>query len=414
MVSVITISHKPKYLSEAYESLKAQTHKDWEWVILLNGAASNWPATGFLADSRIRVLRDKSNNSNIGYLKNKAFSAAWGEILVELDHDDMLTPTCLEEVVKAFTNPSVGFVYSDCAYLDLSKTFIPYDPARGWTFKMVDVLPGKPPMIAMDSFEPTGRSLSVIWYAPNHVRAWRSTTYRELGGHNSERAVLDDHELLIRTYLFTEMKHIPKPLYIYRLSGENSYVERNKEIQAGTIQLFYQFFPALMAREADLRGLLKVDLGGGIDGAPGFLTIDKEGGDVCGDLAEGIPLDDNSVGVLRASHVIEHLPDKLKTMSEIYRVLADGGVALIDVPSTDGRGAFQDPTHVSYWNENSFWYWTRKESARYIKNITVRFQEWRLGTGFPGPWWETNKISVTTAWLAAIKTGAKRPHFIKI
>ena len=27
-------------------------------------------------------------------------------------------------------------------------------------------------------------------------------------------------------------------------------------------------------------------------------------------------------------------------------------------PSTDGRGAYQDPTHVAFYNENSFWYYT--------------------------------------------------------
>jgi len=35
-------------------------------------------------------------------------------------------------------------------------------------------------------------------------------------------------------------------------------------------------------------------------------------------------------------------------MKEIYRVLCDGGWAMIEVPSTDGRGAWQDPTHCCY------------------------------------------------------------------
>jgi hypothetical protein len=45
-------------------------------------------------------------------------------------------------------------------------------------------------------------------------------------------------------------------------------------------------------------------------------------------------------------------------MHEIWRVLVDHGYLDILVPSTDGRTAFQDLTHVSYWNENSFKYWT--------------------------------------------------------
>lgn len=65
--------------------------------------------------------------------------------------------------------------------------------------------------------------------------------------------------------------------------------------------------------------------------------------------------------------VIEHLQSPICTMNEIWRVLKPGGVADILVPSTDGRGAWQDPTHVfnpvtrttgSYWNQNSFPYYS--------------------------------------------------------
>jgi SAM-dependent methyltransferase len=43
-------------------------------------------------------------------------------------------------------------------------------------------------------------------------------------------------------------------------------------------------------------------------------------------------------------------------MKEIYRVLEPGGIINIKVPSTDGRGAWQDPTHITFWNLNSFSY----------------------------------------------------------
>jgi ubiquinone/menaquinone biosynthesis C-methylase UbiE len=88
-------------------------------------------------------------------------------------------------------------------------------------------------------------------------------------------------------------------------------------------------------------------------------------------LNQGIPLPDNSVGVIWASHILEHLFDKHKILSEIHRVLVDGGWAFIQVPSTDGRGAFQDPTHVSYWNENCFWYYVDKNYARFIRNDKI-------------------------------------------
>ncbi|MDP1796315.1 MAG: hypothetical protein Q8K78_02485, partial [Planctomycetaceae bacterium] len=57
------------------------------------------------------------------------------------------------------------------------------------------------------------------------------------------------------------------------------------------------------------------------------------------------------------------------------------GLSLSQTPSTDGRGAFQDPTHVSFWNSNSFWYYTRADQNRFI-DCPVRFQANRLKNFF--------------------------------
>ncbi len=67
----------------------------------------------------------------------------------------------------------------------------------------------------------------------------------------------------------------------------------------------------------------------------------------------------SSVEVIRAHDIIEHLPDKIHTMNEAHRVLVPGGRLDIKVPTTDGPGAWQDPQHVSFWNRNSFLYYTK-------------------------------------------------------
>ena len=159
-----------------------------------------------------------------------------------------------------------------------------------------------------------------------------------------------------------------------------------------------------------------MDIGGGLNPYPNYFTIDlRDTADMKADLNDGIPLSNNSVGVLNASHIIEHLYDKTKIMSEIHRVLAPGGWAFIDVPSTDGRGAFQDPTHVSYWNENSFLYYTDANLARFIDNDTIKFQEYRRDTHYPNDWMKSINVCVTTAWLVAIKPGSPRyPGILKI
>ena len=158
-----------------------------------------------------------------------------------------------------------------------------------------------------------------------------------------------------------------------------------------------------------------VDIGGGLNPYPGYTTVDiRTTADYVADLNDGIPLPDNSVFVLNASHILEHLHDKTKIMSEIHRVLAHGGWAFIEVPSTDGRGAFQDPTHVSYWNENCFLYYTDAYLANFIDNKTIRFQEYRRETYYPNEWMRNMHSLVTTAWLVAIKDGPRYPGILKI
>lgn len=82
------------------------------------------------------------------------------------------------------------------------------------------------------------------------------------------------------------------------------------------------------------------------------------GVDVIADLEKDWPFKTQSFDQVVARDAIEHLHGQIHTMNEIYRILKKEGQAQIIVPSTDGRGAFQDPTHVSFWNYNSFFYYS--------------------------------------------------------
>lgn len=70
----------------------------------------------------------------------------------------------------------------------------------------------------------------------------------------------------------------------------------------------------------------------------------------CGS-ARAWPWADNSVDSVLAFHILEHLPDKIFTMNELWRVLNPG--ATIALPTTEGAGAWQDPKHVSFWNRRA-------------------------------------------------------------
>ena len=107
----------------------------------------------------------------------------------------------------------------------------------------------------------------------------------------------------------------------------------------------------------------------GSDAVPldGFVNVDivAAASHNTADLQERWPWQDDSVDYVHAPHVIEHLPDPVFTVNELWRILKAGGVANIVVATTDGPALWTRPTHVSFWNRTSFVFC---ESGSYWRN----------------------------------------------
>ena len=59
-----------------------------------------------------------------------------------------------------------------------------------------------------------------------------------------------------------------------------------------------------------------------------------------------------------ANDVLEHIPDLVSAMTNCKNLLRSGGEFHIHVPYDLSLGAWQDPTHVRAFNENSWLYYT--------------------------------------------------------
>ena len=220
--------------------------------------------------------------------------------------------------------------------------------------------------------------------------------------------VLDDQDLMNRLYQKGPFVHIPKVLYKQRIHPGNTQrdPDKNAMIQDKTVKLYDSNIQKNVLAWAKRENLMAVDLGGAHNATAGYVTLDKQGDvDYVCDVTEGLPFVDNSVGVLRAVDFLEHIEDKIAIMNECYRVLAHGGMLLSLTPSSDGRGAYQDPTHVAYWNENSFWYYTDREFSRFVPEIECKFVVSKLETFFPSDWHKEHNISYVCANLVAVKDG---------
>lgn len=393
--SIYTPTHNSKYILRAAESLALQTFKDFEWIVMPNGKAS-LPSLDKLPNVRIVNPSDK-NCKAIGRLKSECCAAATGDVLVELDHDDELTPDCLEELYKAFSDPFVDFCYSNDADLDPNFEPFVYSSYYGWQDRPFEYKGRQ--IKEQISFSPTAASFSKIWFAPNHVRSWRKSFYEKIGGYDKNMEVLDDQDILCRTYIHGNVKFIDKCLYIYYRHSDNTcYGEKNKFIQTETLNIHDKYIYQLTEKWADLNKLLKIDLCGGFDCPKGYQSIDLSNADIIHNLNDPWPFKDKEIGVLRAHDALEHLKNPIHIMKEAHRCLSPLGWFLTQTPSTDGRGAFQDPTHISFWNSNSFWYYTKKETAKYI-GTPVRFQLNRIKNYFPNDYCQTHNIMYVKADL---------------
>ena len=86
--------------------------------------------------------------------------------------------------------------------------------------------------------EITPYSIRTIYSQPNHIRCWKRDFYHKIGGHNTSMSVLDDQELLIRTFLWGKMTKIDKVLYIqYEGEGKRGVGKDNAQsLRFGEIQ----------------------------------------------------------------------------------------------------------------------------------------------------------------------------------
>lgn len=106
--------------------------------------------------------------------------------------------------------------------------------------------------------------------------------------------------------------------------------------------------------------MVNVNLGSGFQKKEGFLNVDLDSpdADIHADLEKSWDfVEPGTVDNVLAAHIFEHLHNPIFTFNELYKILKVGGRAEIHLPSTDGRGAFQDPTHVSFYNKNSWRYY---------------------------------------------------------
>lgn len=117
-VSVLMpVYNQSTFVRCAIQSLLCQTYTTWELLIVDDGSTDGLHDTvsPFLADSRIRYLRNEENRG-LGFSLNRGLDAAKGPLIAYLPADDIYFENHLETLVAEQVRSGAGMVYSGVVY----------------------------------------------------------------------------------------------------------------------------------------------------------------------------------------------------------------------------------------------------------------------------------------------------------
>ena len=294
-----------------------------------------------------------------------------------------------------------------------------FDERNGWVYDEATV-DGRS-VLQCHALEASPHNVSFIWFAPNHVRAFRRSIYELTGGYDATRDVLDDQDLMCRMYQLTEFHLIDECLYLQRMHEANTQreIEINARIQQETVVLYDRYVEPNALAWADRRGLKALFLGSADSQAIRLSGRRSELRDPASTSwvtsAKGLDLPDSSVGVIRVVDFLPNVPDKVSLFNEFYRLLASWRHgADPDAEHRRARGVpGPDACRVL---QREFLLVLHGSGLRTIRSerSSAGSKSSRLVTYFPTEWHEQHKIPYVCANLIAIKEGPRQGGFLQI
>jgi len=211
-VSVIIPNYNyGRFLSEAIDSVLAQTYSNVEIVVVDDGSSDN--SLEILAEYEkkgIKVVRQK--NSGVGAARNTGVKNSSGDLIAFLDADDVWLPQKIEkQVERLLSNRDFGLVTCAIREFDAAGNTIYGEThakgKEGWCAE--DILLFKP-------VTPGPGSSTLIW----------RELFEKAGGFDERKEMhpLEDWEFLYRAARISQIAFVPEALVEYRNHGTNGHL----------------------------------------------------------------------------------------------------------------------------------------------------------------------------------------------
>lgn len=213
MISILMpVYNRVHIVIETLRSIKNQSYKDWECIIVDDGSTDNTREViqqFVMQDSRFKLYdRPLNHKKGPSGCRNYAFQLSQGEYIQFFDSDDIMHPDHLMKKQEAFQQSKVDFTICKL------KSFTVND--KDFNFYDDDIPNFKIENSLFESFV-TG-SFPMMMQMP----MWKKNVLKEVMPFREDIQLLEDHELYVRI-LASERKVgiINEVLVLYRM-GENS------------------------------------------------------------------------------------------------------------------------------------------------------------------------------------------------
>ena len=189
-----------RYVKTALDSVINQTYCNWEIILVDDGSTDNFHEIieDYINEERILIFSNKEN-IGCGFTKHRCAQLASGEIFGYLDPDDKLDENALQIMVDAHLNsPEASIIYSTHFVCD--ENLIADRVAE-----YVKELPGDTPYLLLND----GRI--------HHFVSFKKSCYQKTSGIDPNLKKAVDQDLYYKLEEVGKVKHIPQPLYYYRI-----------------------------------------------------------------------------------------------------------------------------------------------------------------------------------------------------
>ncbi len=209
LVSILVPTYKPMMsdFTAAVDSAIAQTYRNWELIIVDDGAKSAEIAERIqqycAQDSRIRCITLKKNRGISG-ATNAGLEAVRGEYVAFFDHDDLLVDVAIEMMVRAAQRTGARMLYSDEDKIDQAGYFLEPNLKPDYNYRYL---------------------LGCNYIC--HLLFVRSDVLRKVGELRATYDGAQDHDLILRLVEeipASEIHHIPEVLYHWRKTPNSTAV----------------------------------------------------------------------------------------------------------------------------------------------------------------------------------------------